>query len=116
MEMAWGILAAAAALLSALALYLASPNRTWRPGAGRGGLRMLGGVLALASLAAWVAVLGVGAGLCAMLATWMLAMVALPYLAWWTTARRPADARPEGARATRETSSPVKPRAALGTD
>ncbi|MGY0557504.1 hypothetical protein [Lysobacter sp. A421] len=113
--MAWGILATAAALLSALALYLASPNRTWRPGAGRDGLRVLGGVLALASLGAWIAVLGVGAGLCAMLATWMLAMVALPYLAWWTTARRPADARP-GARAARETSSPVKPRAALETD
>lgn len=116
MEMAWGIVATAAALLSALALYLASPNRTWRPGAGRDGLRVLGGALALASLGAWIVVLGVGAGLCAMLATWMFALVTLPYLAWWTTSHRSADTRPGGARATRETSSPVKPRVALGTD
>jgi hypothetical protein len=27
-----------------------------------------------------------------MLATWMLALVALPYLAWWTNASPPADA------------------------
>ena len=88
------ILATAAALASALALYLASPNRIWRPGTGRGGLRGLGVALELASLAGWIAALGVGAGLCAMLATWMLALVVLPYLAWWTTASRPADARP----------------------
>ncbi|MGH8083748.1 MAG: hypothetical protein ACREPV_00535 [Lysobacter sp.] len=93
MDFALGLLAIVAALASALALYLASPNRGWRPGAGRAGLRAASGVLALVSLGAWIALIGVGAGLCAMLATWMLALVALPYLAWWTSAQRPLDAR-----------------------
>lgn len=93
MESALGLLATVAALASALALYLASPNRAWRPGSARGGLRVAGTVLALLSLAGWIALLGVGAGLCTMLATWMLALVALPYLAWWSGAHRPAEPR-----------------------
>jgi hypothetical protein len=92
MESAPGLIATLAALASALAMYLASPNRGWQPGAGRAGLRAVGGALALVSLGGWIAELGVGAGLCAMLATWMLALVALPYLAWWTNASPPADA------------------------
>ena len=28
-----------------------------------------------------------------MLATWMLALVAMPYLAWWSGAHRPAEPR-----------------------
>lgn len=92
MDFALGLIATLAALVSALALYLASPNCGWRPAARRGGVRVIGVGLALVSLGAWIALLGVGAGLCAMLATWMLALVALPYLAWWTNASPPADA------------------------
>ena len=38
------------------------------------------------SLWLWVLTLGGGAGLCAMLGTWMLAMMALPYVAALTGA------------------------------
>ncbi|MET0807827.1 MAG: hypothetical protein ABWX93_03620 [Pseudoxanthomonas sp.] len=41
----------------------------------------VGLALAGLSLWLWVLTLGGGAGLCAMLGTWMLAMMALPYLA-----------------------------------
>lgn len=98
------VLATIAALASALALYLGSRHCAWRavkppadpaaagdrhsPHSGpddRGlrviGLRSIGIALALASLAASIAGLGTGAGLCAMLATWMLALMAMPYLA-----------------------------------
>ncbi|UYB53908.1 hypothetical protein OCJ37_08225 [Xanthomonas sp. AM6] len=76
------VLAAVCAALSALALYAGSPNcrlaplqRLRRFGNG------LGLALAMASLAAWIAQLGVGAGLCAMLASWMLALMLVPTLA-----------------------------------
>jgi hypothetical protein len=70
------------ALLSALALFAGSGHCRWRlPAALRRHGSVAGALLALASLAAWIAALGVGAGLCAMLGCWMLAMVALPYLA-----------------------------------
>lgn len=72
-------LAAMCAALSALALYAGSPNCRLAP------LRrlrrfgtLLGLALAGASLAAWIAHLGVGAGLCAMLASWMLALMLVP--------------------------------------
>lgn len=72
-------LAAVCAVLSALCLYAGSPNcrlaplrRLRRFGNG------LGLALAAASLAAWIAQLGVGAGLCAMLASWMLALMLVP--------------------------------------
>ncbi len=72
-------LAAVCAALSALALYAGSPNCRLAP------LRRLrrfgnwlGLALASASLAAWIAQLGVGAGLCAMLANWMLALMLVP--------------------------------------
>ncbi|WP_241094240.1 hypothetical protein, partial [Xanthomonas bonasiae] len=73
------VLAAVCAALSALALYSGSPNcrlaplrRLRRFGNG------LGLALAGASLAAWIAQLGIGAGLCAMLASWMLALMLAP--------------------------------------
>lgn len=93
MDFALGTLATVAAVASALALYLASPNCGWRPAARRGGLRIAAGALALLSLLAWAALSGIGAGLCAMLATWMLSALALPYLAWWTNAKPSVDAR-----------------------
>ncbi len=76
------IAGAIAALLSAFALYAGSGHCRWRlPAALRRHGGSVGIVLAVASLAAWIAALGVGAGLCAMLGCWMLAMVALPWLA-----------------------------------
>ena len=78
-------LAFTTALLSALALYAASAHCRWPA------LRRLhaigvplGLAMAAASLALWIAELGAGAGICAMLGTWMLALMALPYLAAWT--------------------------------
>ena len=71
-----------AALLSAFALYAGSGHCRWRlPVALYRYAKVAGLLLALVSLAAWIAALGVGAGLCAMLGCWMLAMVALPWLA-----------------------------------
>jgi hypothetical protein len=76
------LIGALTALLSALALFAGSGHCRWRwPVALRRYGNVAGALLALASLAAWIAALGVGAGLCAMLGCWMLAMVALPYLA-----------------------------------
>ncbi len=73
---------ALAAVLSALALFAGSGHCRWRlPSALRRHGNGTGILLAVASLAAWIAALGVGAGLCAMLGCWMLAMVVLPYLA-----------------------------------
>lgn len=74
-----------ATVLSALALYAGSAHcrlrvlQRWQ-GIGTG----IGSVLALVSLVLWGADLGMGAGLCVMLGTWMLALMALPYVAAWT--------------------------------
>lgn len=81
------IAAIALSLLSAASLYAASRHcrwPAWRRHAARG--KLVGGVLAFASLWVWIAQLGVGAGLCAMLGTWMLGLMAFPYLAWRTGA------------------------------
>ncbi|MDR0184408.1 hypothetical protein [Lysobacter arvi] len=75
--------AIATSLLSAASLYAASSHcrwPSWRRHAARGTLA--GFVFALVSLWLFIAELGVGAGLCAMLGTWMLGLMALPYLAW----------------------------------
>lgn len=75
----------ASCLLSAAALYAASPHCRW-PAWRRAGARgnVVGLALGVVSLALWIMELGVGAGLCAMLGTWMLALMVLPYLAWRT--------------------------------
>ena len=88
---AWPALAAfIATLLSAMALYANSAHCPWRvmrAFRGKGG--WVGLALAGLSLWLWVRVLGGGAGLCAMLGTWMLALMLLPWLtAWW---RAPGD-------------------------
>ena len=74
--------ACATSLLSAVALYAGSAHCQW-PALQR--WRDMGSWVGLAlaglSLWLWVLTLGGGAGLCAMLGTWMLAMMALPYLA-----------------------------------
>ena len=78
--------ASIAGVLSALALYAGSAHCRWPAlHRWRGMATWVGGFLALASLALWIADLGVGAGMCAMLGTWMLALMAFPYLAAWTS-------------------------------
>jgi len=80
------VTAIAMSLISAASLYAASPHcrwPSWRRHAARGNL--VGGLLALGALWVWIAELGVGAGLCAMLGTWMLGLMVFPYLAWRTT-------------------------------
>lgn len=74
-----------ASLLSAAALYAASTHCRWPSWRQRGRHgNAIGAVLAVAALAMWIAQFGVGAGLCAMLGTWMGGLMALPYLAWRT--------------------------------
>lgn len=79
-------LAVAAPLLSAAALYGGSRHCPW------GWLRLgrigswSGLALAALALALWTALLGGGVGLCVMLALWMLALMALPWLAALTSA------------------------------
>ncbi|RZA05195.1 MAG: hypothetical protein EOP02_39705 [Proteobacteria bacterium] len=76
----------ATSALSALALYAGSRHCRWPS---LHGWRDTGGWvgLALAGLSfwLWVLLLGGGAGLCAMLGTWMLAMMVLPYVAAMST-------------------------------
>ncbi|OOG57367.1 hypothetical protein [Rhodanobacter sp. C03] len=75
-------LALALTAFSAVVLYAASPHcmwqacRRWRRQA-----PVSGGLCAMLALAVWIIALGVAVGLCAMLATWMLALISLPYLA-----------------------------------
>jgi hypothetical protein len=76
------LLAFALAACSAIACYAGSPHCMWP--ALRGyprAARIAGIALALLSAAIWISVLGAAAGLCAMLASWMLALVAQPWLA-----------------------------------
>ena len=68
-------------LLSALAFYAGSLHCRWSAlHRWRGSGGWVGLALAGLSLWLWVLSLGGGAGLCAMLGTWMLSMMALPCL------------------------------------
>lgn len=71
-----------AAVLSAAALYAGSRHCRWANWRrlGRAGT-WTGALLAIASLGLWICALGAGAGACAMIGTWMLGMMALPYVA-----------------------------------
>lgn len=75
------LLALAAALLSALLLYLSSPHSRWRAALSPRLLRAAGALAALLSLLLAQVPLGWGAGSCAMLVAWMLGLVVLPYAA-----------------------------------
>ncbi|GAA5067170.1 hypothetical protein [Lysobacter panacisoli] len=89
MSLLVAIAAATTAMLSAAAFYAASEHCRWPAWKRRGARgRVVGSALAVASLALWIAQLGVGAGLCAMMGSWMLVVIALPYIAWRTA---PAD-------------------------
>jgi hypothetical protein len=94
MDAWWNSLGLVMAMVSATALYVASPHCRWPfPRRWSRGARGAGLVLAGLSLAAWIFALGPAVGVCAMLATWMLAMVVLPYLALLTGS---VDTRPGG--------------------
>lgn len=88
------VAATATSILSALSAYGSSPHCHWmrwrRSGLARG---WIAAALALVALALWIVPLGVGAGACAWLGTWMLAAMLLPYLGAWT--RAPLPAAPE---------------------
>ncbi|EIM01616.1 hypothetical protein RHOFW104T7_12705 [Rhodanobacter thiooxydans] len=81
---AWlSLLAFAMAVLSAVAMYAASPHCMWKALRGKPRIaRSAGIMLALLSLLLWTSVLGAAVGSCAMLASWMLALAVQPYLAW----------------------------------
>jgi hypothetical protein len=80
MSQALSIAAFATSLLSAAAFYAGSVNCRWSWPRWRHGT-VMGWVLAAVSLAAWIAALGVGAGVSVMMGTWSLGAIALPYLA-----------------------------------
>lgn len=89
----WNALGLLVTVASAAALYAASPHCRWR--LPRRAAAIAGALLGIASLACWIRALGVAVGVCAMLAAWMLTMVALPWLGLLargkaaTTPRRP---------------------------
>ncbi|WP_343204438.1 hypothetical protein [Rhodanobacter sp. PCA2] len=85
------VLACVATALSAALLYAASPHWAWRTARRRRGALASGLALAVLALVGWVATLGAGAGSCAMLAGWMLALAAQPWLAL-LACRRDAEA------------------------
>jgi hypothetical protein len=79
------VLAFALAVFSAVALYAASPHCMWSALRGRWRFaRSAGLLLALLALIVWISVLGMAVGLCAMLLSWMSALVAQPCLALLT--------------------------------
>ena len=88
------MLAALATGLSALGLYAGSRHCRWVTLRRLGRLGTWAGVvLAVAAWALWVHVLGAGVGSCAMLGSWMFAMMAVPYIAGM---RITGDARSDG--------------------
>jgi hypothetical protein len=89
---AWLVaLACTATMASAALLYAASPHCVWHAWRRRRGVLAGGFALAASALTAWIAALGPGAGACAMLVGWMLALAAQPYLALLAD-RRAAEA------------------------
>lgn len=76
------LLAFVFAVCSAAAWYAASPHCMWAALRGHvRAARFAGSVLALLSLLSWTSMLGGAAGLCAMLVSWMLALIVQPWLA-----------------------------------
>lgn len=76
-------------MASALALYAASTHCLWPIlKRYRRTARLAGMLLAVVALALWTWALGPAVGLCAMLASWMLTLMALPYIALWTRTGR----------------------------
>jgi hypothetical protein len=63
-------------------VYLASAQQGLLARPLPGNMRVPATILLGAGVAAWIAAAGPGAGIAAALTCWMLAWVALPYLAW----------------------------------
>lgn len=79
MSIWWTCLGLVTAVASAAALYAASPHCRWRlPHPRIAGT--FGMLLAVTSLGLWIHAFGAAVGVSTMLATWMLAMIALPWL------------------------------------
>jgi hypothetical protein len=74
----------------AVLIYLASARQGLLSRPLPGGMRVAAVILLAAGVAAWIAAAGIGAGIAAALTCWMLAWVALPYLAWWRGAKVPS--------------------------
>jgi hypothetical protein len=80
------VIALAMSMFSATAFYAASPNclwpsmQQWRRWSAASAV-----VLSALSIGMWIAAAGIGVGLCAMLGTCMLTLVALPWLALRTS-------------------------------
>ncbi|MEL1264799.1 hypothetical protein [Pseudoxanthomonas putridarboris] len=92
------IVAFATAVSSAAALYAGSRHCRWASWRRLGRTGTWAGLsLAVVSLSLWIVALGTGAGLCAMLGTWMLAMMGLPYLAGMSVAPANANANADDA-------------------
>ena len=70
-------------LLGAGGIYLASQRQGLLASPLPPRTRSLSLLLALTGLASWIAIEGIGVGLCAALSSLMLTWVVLPYLAWW---------------------------------
>lgn len=87
---AFAVIAASAC---AVLLYLASPHCRLARGGSPRALRGLASISATAAIAAAIAALGVGAGICTVLGAWMLVAVAAPYLALLWPARTPLERR-----------------------
>lgn len=82
MDTWWSILGLATAVASAFALYAGSSHCRWPvPGGHSRVTVVIGMLLAAASWLTWTLARGPAVGLCAMLATWMLALIASPWLA-----------------------------------
>lgn len=71
-------------------IYLASARQGLLAKPLPGSVHVLATALLAAGVAAWIAAAGIGAGIAAALTCWMLAWVALPYLAWWRGAKAPS--------------------------
>jgi hypothetical protein len=70
------------AACAAIAWYAASPHCMWSALRGHSRMAcMAGGLLTLLSLVSWTSAVGVAAGLCATLASAMLALMVQPWLA-----------------------------------
>ncbi|HEY9111731.1 MAG TPA: hypothetical protein VIM92_08170 [Rhodanobacteraceae bacterium] len=82
MSIGWNILGLLTAVASAAAFYATSPHCHWRLSRPRSRPGRIAGVLlAAASLAVWVHAFGAAVGISTALAIWMLAVIALPWLA-----------------------------------
>lgn len=84
--------AVAAPLLSAAALYLASPHCRWTisPSTRRAG-NPLGQLLAIIGLMLWINQMGAAAGFCTTLLLWMLGLIAMPWLGLLSTPIRATE-------------------------